>query len=266
LTWAERALAVHVDRNNLVHGEASIGGPTDRGTWVKLEARPDDHIGMASCDGVEAAASLEGVARPEWLGSVSWPDKPARLLWRADEMELVEAKPVQRTGPLGSDPRLPARWWRTWSATLNALGRHQTSRCALVDGVPVTSELVKATAESAWPGAACRVDEWTCAHGALTWSKVTGPECWLLGWHGWGLAPRGLDAATLWSSSLAVPAVAEQIWHEQRAELESVTGYATALFCLARLLAHTNAEDERLRARIAEAASCLVSGRMGCAA
>lgn len=50
-------------------------------------------------------------------------------------------------------------------------------------------------------------------------------------------APRGLDAANLWFSSLTVPVLAEKVLQHRRADLESPTGRTMRLFKCAELLA-----------------------------
>ncbi|MFF4412397.1 hypothetical protein ACFYY8_07670 [Streptosporangium sp. NPDC001559] len=43
-------------------------------------------------------------------------------------------------------------------------------------------------------------------------------------WEDWGMAPYGLDAASLWGASLAVPALADRVRSERRDDLESRDG------------------------------------------
>lgn len=54
-------------------------------------------------------------------------------------------------------------------------------------------------------------EDWVCAHGDLGYANLTGPELMLLDWESWGRAPRGWDAACMWSASLGVPKMAEQV-------------------------------------------------------
>ncbi|MDG4795109.1 hypothetical protein [Micromonospora sp. WMMD1082] len=39
-------------------------------------------------------------------------------------------------------------------------------------------------------------------------AQLTTPGCWITDWEGWGLAPAGFDAASLYLHSLAVCQVA----------------------------------------------------------
>jgi hypothetical protein len=144
---------------------------------------------------------------------------------------------------------------------MDALADARTTRLAVVRRQPVTAEHVAGVVEALWPGRVqFRITEWACAHGDMTWKKLTSPTCWILGWDGFGLAPRGLDAATLWSSSLAVPAVAARIWRERRADLESPSGTLMALFCLARLIGSPRAQAGPLYGPALREASLLLRG------
>ncbi len=51
-----------------------------------------------------------------------------------------------------------------------------------------------------------------------------------------GLAPRGLDAATLWVSSLTVPPPAERVHSERQADLDSRPGKIMTLFHFAKIV------------------------------
>lgn len=182
------------------------------------------------------------------------------MVWRADEVELVDEPLASPDSVLHTDPGFPAAWWRTWGESMRALSGAQIERVARSRQQAVSAQRVARVIEDVWPGRAnTRVSEWRCAHGDMTWRKVTGPECRILGWDGFGLAPRGLDAATLWSNSLAVPEVAARIWRERRADLESPTGNVAVLFCLARLLRSPRAKHDQLHKLAEREASALLS-------
>ncbi|MGH3928094.1 MAG: hypothetical protein ACRDTT_35410, partial [Pseudonocardiaceae bacterium] len=111
-------------------------------------------------------------------------------------------------------------------------------RVATPHTVPISQERVTATIERVFP---CSVEtivtEWIPAHADLAWANLTAPECWLLDWEDWGLAPRGWDAATLWGNSLAVPALAERVQREYQADLRSRSGLVSQLFFCAEIIA-----------------------------
>jgi hypothetical protein len=259
LDRVEQALTVVLDRECLVRGHASVGARTDRGTWVRIASRSAELLGEHGWNGAETAAALSDVARPDWYGSVTWRDEVGQVVWRADEIALVESRAVEPAGFLTRDPGLSPGWWRAFGASLDALAGYRTARIAVSQGVAVTQEQVTGVIEDRWPGRVdTRVEDWACAHGAMTWAKVTSPVCWVLGWHDWGLAPRGLDAATLWACSLTVPEVAGRIWRERRADLDSHTGRIMALYCLARVMERAPAAGELFQSRARQEAARLL--------
>ena len=234
----EQCFGIRLRRAELVRGGGSaLSGPTDRGTWMRIASCRVEEATARGWSGIDVSARMRGVAAPTWMGSLTWRDQDSVTLWRADELAKAEHPPVERGPVLRADPRLPESWWRAWNGSLDALAHQPCGHAALVGGKPVSEfQLARAIAR-VWPDAVdMGVGEWSVAHGAMTWAKLTGPRCQILGWSSWGLAPRGLDAAMLWSCSLAVPEVAARIWRERRMELESPSGQVAVLYCLARIL------------------------------
>ncbi|MEU5428497.1 hypothetical protein AB0H73_23320 [Streptomyces olivoreticuli] len=249
LDHVEQALQVQFDRASVVRKRRSVGARSDRGTWVRIERRPLERIDGQGWNGVECAAVLRGVAMPRWHAGVAWREADGEAMWRADETDLVAASPVRSGGWLVDDPKLVDSWWATLSASLDALAAQDTTRVATPDTVTITQAGVTETIRAAFPN--YRVDtaisRWAPAHADLNWANVTGPEeCWLLDWEDWGMAPRGLDSATLWASSLRIPPLADRVRHERRHDLESRDGQLMALFACANLLAYPDDANPRL--------------------
>lgn len=188
-------------------------------------------------NGMEAAEVLCGIAKPRWYGAISWRDDAERVVWRADEVQLVTAAAVQR-GPLRGDVAPSAAWWSALNASLDTLARQHTSRVATPDTEAITQALVTREIERAFPGQVdtAITEPWVPAHADLNWSNLTGPDLWILDWEDHGMAPRGLDAANLWASSLTVPELAERVYRERRADLDSRSGKLMALFAVAKIL------------------------------
>ncbi len=114
-------------------------------------------------------------------------------------MELITAAPVGKAALMIDDPKLPDGWWAALNASLDALADQPAPRVATPDTETIDQELVTATICTAFPEVTdTRVDEWRLAHADLTWANVMGPEFCMIDWEDWGMAPRGLDAATLW--------------------------------------------------------------------
>ena len=236
-----RSLDLGLDSTRTVLKRRSIGAATDRGTWVRIESRPFAKFDGAQGSqgwGTEASQSLTGVARPEWFAGVSWRDPERGVVWRADETALVPGETIRRGGVLKEDPQLSDQWWNTLGESMDALAAHPTTRVATPDSSPMTQERVTASIERAFPGQVdSTIAEWATAHADFFWTNLTAPACWILDWEDFGTSPRGLDSASLWFASLAVPGLAQKVHQVRRDDLESRTGRIMALMYCARLIA-----------------------------
>lgn len=239
LDRVEKALQVRLDAAGSVRKRRSIGFRSDRGTWIRVECR-----GLEKLDdqgwGLEAAAGLRDVLRPDWYAGVSWFDPARRVMWRADETALVEETPVGRSSLAGI---LNGEWWAALDGSLDALAAHQTTRIATPDCEPLSQERIDAVISKVFPGVDTVIDEYATAHADLNWANVTGPELWIIDWEDWGTAPRGLDAANLWFSSLRQPTVAEKVREHRHVDLESRTGRIMALWRCAEFLGWAGEEE-----------------------
>ncbi|MFI0220288.1 hypothetical protein [Streptomyces lydicus] len=248
LDRVERSLQVRLDRETVVRKRRTVGARTARDTWVRVERRGFDRISAQGWNGPESSAVLSGVAMPQWHAGFAWREPGEPVMWRADEMELVTAAPVGHAALVIDDPRLPEGWWGALNASLDALAVQPAPRVATPDTEAICQELVTATIRTVFPEVVdTRVDEWFPAHADLTWANVTGLEFCMIDWEDWGMAPRGLDAATLWGNSLAVASLAERVWSERRLDLETRTGRLMALFFCAKVSGpYAHAKDPRL--------------------
>jgi hypothetical protein len=248
LRRVEIGLDVGLDRDSAVTKRRSVGARTDRGTWVRMEVRQLAKIAAQGqvANGVEAAELLSGIAKPAWYGVLSWVDAASAEVWRADEIQLVSAAPIRSRGSLRDAPALPDAWWDALNTSLDGLARQRTTRLATPDTETITQALVTNVIERAFPDTVDTTitdEEWVPAHADLNWANVTGPEFWILDWEDHGLAPRGLDAATLWISSLTVPTLAERVHHERRTDLDTRSGKLMALFNLAKIVSGAGARE-----------------------
>ncbi|MFJ9609285.1 phosphotransferase [Kitasatospora sp. NPDC101176] len=251
LERVESALGTHLDRASVVRKRRSVGTRTERGTWVRIERRGLDRIGVQGGDGTPAAEALNGIAKPAWLAGIAWRDAAEPVMWRADETGLLPAEPVG-SAVLADEPELPPGWWSQLNASLDALSRQRTNRIATPDTETITQELVNRTIHQVFPALDATVSRWCPAHADLNWANVTAPEFCVFDWEDWGMAPRGLDAATLWGASLAVPTLADRVRTERSADFASRDGKLMTLFVAAKILGpHAHPEDPRLeRARV----------------
>ncbi|OII62183.1 hypothetical protein BJP40_03680 [Streptomyces sp. CC53] len=232
----------------------SVGARTDRGTWVRIERRGLDRVGVQGGDGTASAEALRGIAKPAWLAGVAWRDEAEPVMWRADETGLLPGTPVG-SAMVAEDPKLSEEWWASLNASLDALAAQHTNRIATSDTETLTQELVMGTIRGVFPGVHATAADWRPAHADLNWANVTAPVFCVFDWEDWGMAPRGLDAAILWGASLAVPALADRVRTERRDDLESRDGKLMTLFVAAKILGpYTDPGDPRrvLARRLAE--------------
>jgi hypothetical protein len=102
----------------------------------------------------------------------------------------------------------------------------------------MTQRRLTSTIEQVFPGLIdTTIEEWTTAHADLGWANLTAPTCRILDWEDWGTCPRGTDSAKLWTSSLAIPALAEQIRRHRHTDLENRTGRLMVLFYCSQIIA-----------------------------
>lgn len=258
----QAALQASFDVTSQMLKRRSVGFRTERDTWVRIEIRD-----LARSDGqswgVESASVLQGVAMPAWHQGISWLDHERVVMWRADETDLVVDQPVKPGGTLMVEPKLSESWWMTFNDSLAVLAAHTTVRTATPQLQPIAQVRFSNTIKKVFPAVDTTITEWTAAHADLAWANLTAPNCWLLDWEDWGMAPRGWDACTLWSASLAVPALADQVLEERRGDLDNRTGKLVQLYHCAELLGAPAGyvEEAMLEAAEANAAKLLVSLR-----
>ncbi|MDJ0346304.1 hypothetical protein QMK19_36190 [Streptomyces sp. H10-C2] len=243
----ERSLQTRLDRGTLVRKRRSLGARTDRDTWVRIERRRFEKIGSQGWNGTECAALLEGIVKPPWHRAIVWRQPGDAVMWRADETDLLPGAPIG-SSVLVADPELPDEWWQALNTSMDALAVQHTRRVATPDTVTITQSGVAEAVRRFLPGGVdTTVSTWWPAHADLNWANMTGPEFSLFDWEDWGMAPQGLDAASLWGNSLAVPALAERVRHERRRDLETRDGRLMTLFTCAKILApDAHPEDPRL--------------------
>lgn len=253
----EQALGLRFDRATASYGWGgkSAGFCTDQATWLRISYRPNDQLNERTWTGEECASVLRGVAKPRLLRSLRWLDEEQGLIWRVDELTLTSSPLISVTPQIEASPKLADEWWTQLIGSLSALRLHKTTR------VGVRQDLVnRRIAEFAGDRVDPTIDEWTIAHADLHWANLTAPHLQILDWEGWGVGPRGLDAATLWAYSLLVPPVAERIQAEFKEDLATRSGKLAQLFtCVELLRMIRNFSDHpRLEVPLVGAADSLV--------
>ncbi|MER5632204.1 hypothetical protein [Streptomyces nitrosporeus] len=86
------------------------------------------------------------------------------------------------------------------------------------------------------PDAPTEPPSWTTAHGDVQWSNLAGPTLQILDWERWGRAPEGYDAAVLYVSSLAVPALAKRVLDTFSTVLNSPSGRFSQLYAASEFI------------------------------
>lgn len=224
LDRVERVFNLNLDRASVVYGiyGTTEGFRSSRGTWVRVERRPQWRIKSAAWIGLEAAATIQDVPKPEWFQSTTWVDTSREQVWRADEVELIISPSINAAGGLTVAAKLPDSWWSQLRASLETLSAHQTER------IGMSQEHLTKRIGQVFESVDTTIDEWRCAHTDLQWSNVT-LDGHLIDWEDWGLAPRGHDAATLWQASLPDPAVKVRVEQEFAADLQTRSGKLSLL-------------------------------------
>ncbi len=236
--YVEQSLNVRLNRATAVRKRRTIGLRSDRETWVRLEMRPVSKIFGQGWNGIECASLIPGIAKPEWYRGISWRDRSRDAMWRADETELITTSPVKPGGILTAHPELSEAWWATFNASLTALADYATTRIATLHTEPMTQARLTTAINGVFPGRIdTTVDQWRASHADLNWANITAPDCYLLDWEDWGMAPRGLDAAYLWVNSLAVPDLAVRIHAERSSDLDSRSGKLARLYFCCEIMA-----------------------------
>lgn len=221
--WRDRSISSRVE--------------TQRGPrWLRVVAEAEQWADGDFWTGNVDARLLTGVAKPQVLRHWDWHANQHRL--RAEVMTLAEGRPCSATPELCHDPGLSAGWWSGLRTSLAALAAAPAIRTHLTQE-EVTRRVRVFFGDRVDP----TVRRWTVAHADLHWANLLEPECVLVDWEGWGRAPAGFDAATLFVHSLLEPAVAERVQAEFADELGSPDGLLSQLYATGRMLLRINSGD-----------------------
>ncbi|MFB6534812.1 hypothetical protein ACFCY8_37025 [Streptomyces noursei] len=213
---ARHHACVRLDAVDAAGGEVwGYGGRTLSGAvtapeglaWLRLVSEPEDKAGGKLWEGPkEAERSVPPtVPRPRLLGLHDW--SADGWAYRAELYQHVDTPPVSRNPVLHHGVDLPDTWWHDLHQALDHLTPVDTGRQA------VREQYIRRRVPE-YTGIAPGEITWTTAHGDLHWANLTGPQLRLMDWEGWGTAPTGYDAATLYLHSLPVPGLAERVREE----------------------------------------------------
>jgi hypothetical protein len=228
--WRDRSIGVKVRTN----GDAGGGS-----VWLRVVAEREEWAGGLFWTGNVEANVISGVGKPVVLGHEDWSLGAVRA--RVEWMSLAPGAPCSPTPELASPVALPDAWWVGLRASLRALAATGTSRVA-VAGDEVTRRLAVFFGDRVQIGRVGQI-AYGAAHADLHWANLMQPECVLVDWEGWGLAPVGYDAALLLAHSLLVPQVAARVRAELAEFLDTPAGGVAQLVATARLLLRIEGGD-----------------------
>lgn len=207
----------------------SVGALTDGGTWLRLTHRDFDRVNERTWTGDETAAVIP-VSKPSLLRSLQWSEGTSAV-WKLDEFTLIPGQVLSRSPDILDLPAVDSNWWLELKRDLQVLAARTTVRVA------VRQDLVTRRIHEISQGAVDPlVEEWATAHGDLHWGNLAGPRLAILDWEGWGLAPRGLDIATLWAFSCRNESLREEIESQFEHELGLRSTQLSQLFICAELI------------------------------
>lgn len=203
----------------------------DGPAWLRLACAPADQTDNTFWDGALAAnrAVPPSIPRPRLRTIQDWADPPWK--YRAELYDMARGKPASSSSTPTASTELPNAWWTDLRAALERLATVTTDRYTIrqryIDYL--IPQYLGASIHST-------AITWTTAHGDLHFANLCAPTLQVLDWEGWGLAPAGYDAATLYVHSLAVPTIATRIRHEFGFVLETPSGRYAELVAVAERL------------------------------
>jgi len=205
---------------------------------MRVACAPASQVDTTFWDGSLAAdnAIPDVVPRPRLRRCQDWNDEP--WTYRAELYDRVPGHPIATSASLHTAPDLPATWWAELRSALDHIAAVATDRYTIKQeyldqamprflGTPVTTA----------------APTWTTAHGDFHFANLCAPTLRILDWEGWGLAPTGYDAATLYIHSLLVPATAATIHCELGHLLDTPTGQFAELVVITEVLHGTTRGD-----------------------
>ncbi|MET9365827.1 hypothetical protein ABZX93_33630 [Streptomyces sp. NPDC006632] len=203
--------------------------------WLRLLSAPTEKAGGKLWEGTELAALMfPAVRKPQLLGVHDWTDTVHG--YRAELTQFIE-EPVLSTDPvLRQEIELSTTWFTAVRETLTTVAAARTDRLA------VRQEWIDRAVPQFTGRPAPRVEFWECAHGDFHAANIT-TGATTLDWEGWGMAPRGYDAALLVAYSQLAPHTAARMRYEFRDLLDTFAGRTATLVVCADLLQSASRGD-----------------------
>lgn len=212
--------------------DRSISAPAttrDGRAWLRVVTEHTEFTDGEFWTGNADAGDITGVAKPRFIRALEWIEGPVSV--RAELMSLAAGSRCSSTPELRHRLDVPDAWWHELTGSLTALAKHATDRIAVTDE-DIARRLLVFFGDAVEP----RVEAWHPAHADFHWGNLMRPDLVIVDWEGWGLAPAGYDAATLYLHSLLIPETAEQVAAAFADMLNSRDGLVSQLYVTAKLL------------------------------
>lgn len=203
--------------------------------WLRLLSAPAGEAGGKLWEGTALAAGLfPGVHKPE-LHALHDQQGDGHA-YRAELTSYVTAPVLSPDPVLRQELDLPDQ-------VLESLRRdtHTISQ-AVTDRVAVRQQWIDRRIPELTGQTAPQIRTWECAHGDLHPANIT-QNATILDWEGFGLAPRGYDAAMLYAYSLLAPRTADRIHDAFAPVLDTPDGRDALLVVTADLLLSASRGD-----------------------
>ncbi|WP_257039616.1 hypothetical protein [Streptomyces sp. OV198] len=177
------------------------------------------------------------------IGPASWPSTTVDdgTAYRA-ELSVHVDEPVLSDDPiLQRDLQLPDSWWTGIAGTLEKVAAVSTDRVA------VRQQYMDRAIPEFVGIPAPAVTRLSTAHADVHWANLIASPLRILDWEGWGRAPEGFDAATLYAYTLLRPDIAARV-RETFPVLGNPDGLAAEATVCAQLLQTVSRGDNLILA------------------
>lgn len=211
---------------------AKVSDQAGNTRWLRVIACSKDQKNERIWYGLKMAREIKGVKKPKWFGEFEWESDNLRC--RADILEIVADKSISNLPELCFEIQLSETWFAELRSSLNCLHKVTTDRIAVRQDL-VTRRLHERFGQRI----DAEIKEWETSHGDLHWANLTAPDCWLLDWEAWGIAPKGFDIALLYCFTLQQPTIAELIFDRFKDWLDNQDGHKARMFACAELMRMT---------------------------
>ncbi|MEU1439652.1 hypothetical protein ABZ438_37130 [Streptomyces sp. NPDC005786] len=203
--------------------------------WLRLQSAPAGKEGGKLWEGQEYAAHLFPTVQKPALHAIRDMEIDG-YAYRAELTEYVDSPVLSPQPALGAEVDLTVSWLRTIRTNLDTIAATPTDRTA------VRQQWIDRAVPTYTGRPAPQITDWTCAHGDFHLANITASGV-ILDWEGFGMAPRGWDAALLHAYALAAPATADRIHLALADTLDTEAGHQALLIVAADLLQSVSRGD-----------------------